>query len=100
MKKAAIFIHGFNISDAGAKTVDKFKPAFQKRNYDVFDLDYHWVFLGMARIFNKSFARRLKNRIDNLKANNYDEITVVAHSNGCYLTWLATNWGAPADNLV
>lgn len=102
MKKAAIFVHGFNVSDGGEKSVDRLIPTFKSAGYDIYNIDYRFVNLvkGLlkARFFNDEIARGLESRVKDLKEAGYEEVVAIGHSNGCTIIHLAKN--APIDKII
>ena len=98
--RAAVFCHGFNVGDGGTGSVDKLKPYFKNLGYDIYDFDYHWVFLLGVRFFNSFFAKRMVQLTKNLRQNLYTEIVICGHSNGCAISWRAAKMGAYIDKLV
>ena len=76
-------IHGFNVRDNGANTVDKLGPHFAARGYRIGQFDYGWTFLLGARFGNKQRAERLAALVQ-------PGDIAVGHSNGCTIIHYAT----------
>jgi hypothetical protein len=72
-----VLVHGFNVRDKGARTVDRLVP-FLPKNWDIDTdtADYGFFNLWMVRFARRKAIRRIA------KALKEADI-VVAHSNGC-----------------
>lgn len=91
-KKKLYLIHGFNVSDDGADTIDKLRPYLEKQ-YDVIDIDYGWNFRMRVRFCNENYARIIASMIE---PDSY----AIGHSNGCTLLHMATHHGAKIKRMV
>jgi pimeloyl-ACP methyl ester carboxylesterase len=89
MDKVAIFIHGFNVKDGGKGSTDKLKPYFIADGYKIDELDYGWRFLLGAKLNNGRFVIKLQEMCQKYHQEGF-EVTVVGHSNGGCVAWLAT----------
>lgn len=83
-------LHGFNVSDGGAGSIDKLKPYLRG---EVCEFDYGWVGLLGVRFGNKSRAKSLAAMV---KPGDVG----IGHSNGCAILHLASHLGAPFRKLV
>lgn len=76
-----VLIHGFNVKDNGAGSVDKLKPylqaRFPKAFIDTDSADYGWHFLLKVHFFYM-FGKTIKRIAEALK----DADVVITHSNG------------------
>ena len=86
-------IHGFNVKDDGAASVDTIRSYFEFRGYDVCDIDYGYFKRFRVRLCNKSIAKVMSTLVE-------PGSTCIAHSNGGTLAWLACEYGAPFKNVV
>lgn len=93
MTKRVILIHGFNVKDGGAKSVDMLKPRLEAEGYEVFEYDYGYLELFMVR-FRMDFIAKMLTMI----AKPSDRI--IAHSNGCAITARAMELGARFNKIV
>lgn len=91
--KTAYLIHGFNVSDNGAGTIDKFAPLLKQRGYIVKNVDYGYNFLARVKLCNKNYARFLSEIAE-------PESLIIGHSNGCAIALLASQMGAPFSQMV
>lgn len=90
MKKAVIVLHGWNVSD-WKKTVGRLVPCFKELSYRVEVLDYgYWPFPWQATKGNPRVAKKLANLVLGLAGEGYT-VDVVGHSNGCAITYIASN---------
>lgn len=71
-----VLVHGFNVHDKGADTVDTLRPYFEAQGYKVLEFDYGFVGLMAVRFFNDNLASALASMLP-------CEAIVVGHSNGC-----------------
>lgn len=93
MAHVIYLIHGFNVKDGGAETVDTVRDHLEERGYRVEDIDYGYFQRLRVRLCNKSIARVLAHLV---KPGS----TCIAHSNGGALAYLACEFGAPFKNVV
>jgi len=93
MKPRAILVHGFNVWDNGAGTVDRLEPYLEKAGFNVAQFDYGWIFLLRVRLNNKRYARRLA-------AMTQPEDVLIGHSNGCNIITEAGWIGAHCRHAV
>jgi hypothetical protein len=80
-------IHGFNVDDEGAETIDTLRPLIERYGYRVKEHNYPDFFLLRARLCNQAMASMIR-----------DSITpgdpVIAHSNGAAIVYRAAKAGA------
>ena len=93
MEHTIYLIHGFNVKDDGAETVDTVREYFEDMGYKVCDIDYGFFQRIRVRLCNKSLAKAISNLVS-------PNSTCIAHSNGGALAWLACKYGAPFKNVV
>ena len=87
-------IHGFNVSDEGAATIDKLTPLLQETGrHLVQEHNYPEFFRLRVRLCNKAMAMLIR---DMVKPGD----SVVAHSNGCAIVYLAAKAGAQFENVT
>ncbi len=86
-------VHGFNVSDRGAKTVARLKPYLESAEFSVHVFLYGWI--GPMGVFflNPRIVKQLAARVG---SNDIG----CGHSNGCTLLHRAANLGAPFTGLV
>lgn len=72
-----VLIHGFNVRDAGARTVDQLASYLRRRGHsvDTDSADYGYYSLLMVRLFSVNAVERIRNAI-------LDADVVITHSNG------------------
>lgn len=82
-----IFVHGFNVRDGGAQTVDRFAPFFKGLGYNVEtdSADYGYFSLFMVRFNKHSAVVRIANAIRAAEATG-KRVIIVSHSNGSNYT--------------
>lgn len=97
MKTHVISIHGFNVVDAGRKTVAHVLPFFYKRGCSTEIFDYGFLNLLNPRWRNQKIANKLSERVRELNNIGY-KVVIVAHSNGCTITHLTSD--CTIDNAV
>lgn len=85
-----MLIHGFNVHDP-SETTGKLQKYLDKS----FMFNYGWFELISVLLYNKREAKRLKSLID-----DYEEINVYAHSNGCAISVEAARQGAKIKTLI
>lgn len=100
MNTHVIFLHGFNIRDAGAETVAKLIPFFANAGCSTEILAYGHFNLFMPRWKNQDVAKTLHRLVTSLKLRDY-RVIVVGHSNGCTITHIAgEQLQTPIDKAV
>ena len=95
-KPVALLVHGFNVSDGGARTTDKLRPYLETAGYHVAELDYNWTGLIGVRMCNKRLAKVIA-RMTHLVPG---KLIAIGHSNGCAILQAASMMGAKFDQLV
>jgi hypothetical protein len=81
-------LHGFNVRDGGAGSIDKLAPLLVAEGFEPMEFDYGW--LGPLGV------KALDGRLGRLLAKLVKPgDVVVAHSNGCCIAQLAAEQGAP-----
>ena len=99
MKTVAILVHGFNVSYP-EQTVGKLRPHFEALDCIVEMFVYGHTNLYQVTKRNPKLAKKLAVRIKYWKDKGH-HVIVVGHSNGCCITYLATNnEGALPDQVV
>lgn len=95
MSKRVFLIHGFNVWDRGAGTIDILAPGLVLQGYRVLSeiADYGWTWLFSLRRRNELMVTRLLEIIE-------PGDTLIAHSNGCLLAWMLVEAGAPVSKVV
>lgn len=93
MAHVVYLIHGFNVKDDGAETVDTVRGHLESYGYKVVDIDYGWFQRLRVRLCNKALAKVLSSLV---KPGS----TCIAHSNGGALAYLACEFGAPFKNVI
>jgi len=93
MNKRVILIHGFNVKDGGAKTIDTLRPMLEQEGYLVEDFDYGFLGLIMVRFRTDFISKMLK-----LYSNPGD--IIIGHSHGCAITAKAIEKGAEFEKAV
>lgn len=93
MKKVAILIHGFNVINAGRTTTGKLRPFLLAAGYEVDEITYKFwpIINGLINTHTKNdkVAQSLVDKCQQYQEDEY-EITVIGHSNGCTITYLAS----------
>jgi len=77
-------LHGFNVSDGGAGTVDRLADWLNAYGYDVQQFDYGWIGLAGALMGNEQRARDLAREAT-------PEDIAIGHSNGCAIIHRASH---------
>lgn len=93
MYKRVFLLHGFNVKDGGAATVDRLRPMLEQAGYKVEEFDYGFLDLMMVRFRTNFIAKMLKQFSDK-------DDRVIAHSHGCAITAKAMEQGAMFDKCV
>jgi len=72
-----VLVHGFNVRDGGAQTVDRLAPFLEAAGYtvDKDEADYGWFGLLAVRIRKYYAVRRIVNAL-------HDADVIISHSNG------------------
>lgn len=92
MKKAYL-LHGFNVKDRGAGSVDKLFPYLVQAGYEPVELDYFRKGRIGVRLCNKGMA--------NIIAQTVEPGSIaIGHSNGCAIIHMATHFGAGFSQVV
>lgn len=86
-------LHGFNVTDGGRGTIDRFGPYFAAEGFELVDHNYGWVGLLGLRSRNTTTVRKIRAAI------RPGDI-VVAHSNGCLIAWMLAMAGEPLAGVV
>ena len=89
----AWLVHGFNVHDNGAATVDRLRPYLEALGWAVCDVDYGWRGLIGVRLGNRETARELAERVD-------DGDVAIGHSNGGCICWMACQMMAALRRVV
>lgn len=76
----AHLIHGFNVSDGGARTVGRLRPSLEAAGWRVRLHDYGWTGPLLLRLANRRVVRELQAAIA-------PGDVVIGHSNGCLIAW-------------
>lgn len=94
--RAVILVHGFNVSDGGRNSTDKFAPFFQSFDYQVEAMKYFWTGLIGVRACNKKLASAI------VTASRLCDrpLVGVGHSNGCAILRKASLLGARFEQLI
>lgn len=101
MPAVCILVHGINISDSGAATVDRLIP-YLKSSFVIEQVDYGWMFV-LGALFKASF---LASRVDALLKQYAEkgwDINLIGHSNGCTIIYKAlrkSEYTANVKNVV
>lgn len=86
-----VLVHGFNVRDGGANTIDRLKPYLD--DHQIIEADYGWIGLLGVRLFSKNLI--------NLLAGMTPKHSIgIGHSNGCTKLVAACEKGAPFDRLI
>ncbi len=89
IKRAAILVHGFNVSDGGMETVGTLRPFLQAEGVVPILVDYGYFGLIRVKFGNRRVAAELFDAVMNAYSW-YDEVYVIGHSNGCVIAHLAS----------
>lgn len=87
------FVHGFNVRDDGARTIDKLAPYVETQGWNVKQFDYGWTGLFLTLVGNASRARTLAHL-------SQEGDSAIGHSNGCAIIHRATYDGAKFKRIV
>ena len=92
--EALLTIHGFNVSDNGKSTVALVAPYFLHLGYAYFPFHYGWsdIISPTKGVLwrDRILVNAIQDRIEKLHKVGY-QVTVVGHSNGATLGWMATH---------
>jgi len=92
-------VHGFNVKAGAAQSTDRLMRPLGNRGYLVEDWDYGWLGLVGVRLYAKKIAQRVAERI----MAEHAPVSLVAHSNGCYIVdralWHIAETYAQAPNV-
>lgn len=92
-------VHGFNVKDGGADTVEKLRPYLEATSKGtIWSWPYGWFGLLSVLFKNKHVARELKDNEDHLPFNSFTY--GVGHSNGCAILVEAAKQGATFHHLL
>ena len=91
--KRVHLIHGFNVDDEGAATIDTLGPLIERYGYRVKEHNYPDFFLLRARLCNAAMGTVIR---DNITPGD----NVMAHSNGCAIVYRAAKAGAKFGHVV
>lgn len=97
-----ILIHGFNVRYGGKKSTDNFTFPLEQEGYEVIELDYPRTGLVSTRFVNNTLKKTLKRLIRHIKQDGR-KVTVIGHSNGCTIAYLASLNAFPSespDNII
>lgn len=92
-KKVVYLVHGFNVRDKGAGTVDRLGRFFERAGYKVKQFDYLWAGLLRVRLCNKGLAYAFSKLVE-------PGSIAVGHSNGCAIIHEAAQSGAYFQQVV
>ena len=93
MAHVIYLIHGFNVKDEGADSVDTIRSFLEDYGYIVVDLDYGYFQHLRVRLCNKAIAHIICHLIK-------PDSTCIAHSNGGTIAYLVCEFGALFKNVV
>ncbi|AIY65184.1 alpha/beta hydrolase [Pseudoalteromonas piratica] len=91
--KRVFKVHGFNVEDGGAATIDNTSQYILQAGFAPIDFDYGHLGLVGVVLFNHNLGQALKSQ---LKPGD----CVVAHSNGAAIAVRAAELGAQIDTLI
>lgn len=93
-KKTVHIIHGIHTSEGDISTPAYLIPSLERHGYDVIVHEYGYVLGVFTRFQNPGHARKISSKIK-------DGDIVIAHSNGCYITWLMLrDYGIKPSGIV
>ena len=93
MKDTIYLIHGFNIKDEGAATTGTIKKELERHGYNVIEITYGFFHRMRVRFCNKGLAHVIADLVE-------PDSTVIAHSNGAAISFIASELGAPWKNMT
>lgn len=100
MAKCTYLLHGFNVRDGGADTVEKLRP-YLKADPDsgiVKSWKYGWFGLVSVLFKNATVAKKLKQSHSQIFASK--PCNAVGHSNGCAILLRAAQQGMEFDTML
>lgn len=103
MKQAIVLVHGFNVSDKGKRSIGQLLEPLQDKlpGVDVSRFGYKYTFVGRLAYRNKRASDRLAQFLSRLHWwEDFDLITLVAHSNGAVVADLAIKKSRVPAQLV
>lgn len=92
-KPRAHLLHGFNVRDSGAGTVNRLAPALEAAGYEVIMHDFGWRGLLGVRFFNCRRVAQLAAQVD-------EGDIAIGHSDGCNIINSAAHYGARFRRVV
>ena len=92
--KKTFLLHGFNVMDKGADTVEKLRPYIKE---EVISFPYGWHLLSILW-HNKKVAKDLCAHTRNMTL--LGDVYAVGHSNGCAIIVEAARRGALLDSIL
>ncbi len=95
-QKIAILVHGFNVKDSGAETIDTLKPYLKDAGYEIVEFDYNWTGVLRVRLCNGNLAKALAS----ISHSYSGKIIAFGHSNGCAIINEAAHLGARFYRVV
>lgn len=93
MSNKIYLIHGFNVKDDGAATVGTIRKGLEAHGYEVVEIHYGFFHRVRVRLCNKGLAHAISSLIE-------PNSTVIAHSNGAAIAYLAAEFGAQWKNMT
>lgn len=91
--KTVYLIHGFNVSDGGNGTTDKFVRPLNDRGYHVIELDYGHIGGVVTKLCDRKMARMVARMAE-------PGSVIIGHSNGCTISCMAAQYGAKFSQMV
>lgn len=89
----AYLVHGFNVSDHGAGSIDTMAPYFEEAGLTIKQVDYRRALLARVRLCSKAEAQMLAGLVEPGSVG-------IGHSHGCALLHMACEFGAPFKELI
>lgn len=94
MTRSVTLLHGFNVRDGGAGSIDRLMPSLENGGFRVLEFDYGWVGRLGVRLYTDRFAQILAGMVP-------DGSFAIGHSNGCHVINQALReHGAPLKRVV
>lgn len=91
--KTVHLVHGYNVKDGGANTIDTLRPYFEAAGFAVREFDYGHTNLWQVWMNNADYARDLRAQVE-------PGDIIAGHSNGAAVASRAVEQGAPAAGLI
>ena len=91
--KTAHLVHGFNVTDDGASTINRVAPYLPRLGYVPRRHDYGWKGLLGTLFCNPAIAKSIASQVE-------PGDTGIGHSNGCAILSRVAELGAQLDGLV